>query len=93
MVFSIQSATEAKNGHLKITIIASKEKTATGRSEGKVILSLYFDSSGMVHVEFIPHGGTVNKNKYKENLICLRDFQFLVSVMGFGIGIIANADI
>jgi hypothetical protein len=34
-----------------------------------------FDSSRIVHMEFtcIPHGATVNKDRYKEILIRLRD--------------------
>jgi hypothetical protein len=30
--------------------------------EGKAVLELFFDSSGIVHMEFIPKGATVNKH-------------------------------
>jgi hypothetical protein len=32
------------------------------------VLELFFDSSGIVHMEFIPEGVTVNKYLYKEIL-------------------------
>lgn len=43
------------------------------RSKGKVMLELFFDSLGIVHMEFIPQGATVNKTRYKEILRRLRD--------------------
>lgn len=42
-------------------------------SQGKVMLELFFGSLGIVHMEFIPHGAIVNKDRYKEILICLLD--------------------
>jgi hypothetical protein len=33
------------------------------------MLELFFDLSGIVHMEFIPHGATVNKDRYREVLI------------------------
>jgi hypothetical protein len=32
------------------------------------MVELFFDSSGIVHVEFIPEGATVNKHRYEEIL-------------------------
>ena len=32
------------------------------------MLELFFDSNGIVHMEFIPERATVNKTRYKENL-------------------------
>jgi hypothetical protein len=32
------------------------------------MLELFFNSSGIVHMEFIPEGATVNKHNYKEIL-------------------------
>jgi hypothetical protein len=37
------------------------------------MLVLFFDSSGIVHKEFIQGGGTVNKHRYKELLCHLRN--------------------
>jgi hypothetical protein len=37
------------------------------------MLELFFDSSGTVHMEFIPEGATVNKHHYKEILHRLRN--------------------
>jgi hypothetical protein len=36
------------------------------------MLELFFDSSGIIHMEFIPGGATVNKHRYKEilRLLC-----------------------
>jgi hypothetical protein len=70
MVFSVRSETEATIGHLEISIIATKGGQA--RSKGKALLELFFDSSEIVHMEFIP-GATVNKHRYKEILRCLRN--------------------
>jgi hypothetical protein len=36
------------------------------------MLELFFDSSGIVYIEFIPEGATVNKHRYKEILRRLR---------------------
>jgi hypothetical protein len=43
-----------------------KKKSRQGRSKGKVMLELFFDSSGSVHREFMLEGVTVNKHCYKE---------------------------
>jgi hypothetical protein len=64
-VFSVLPTTEAKTGHLEITAITKKEKTMWNRSKGKVMLQLFFYSSGNVHAENIPEGTTVNKRHYK----------------------------
>jgi hypothetical protein len=73
IAFSLRSATEATIGHLVIAIIAKKKETVTGQFKRQVILELFFDSSGIVHVEFIPEGATVNKHRYKEILRRLRN--------------------
>ena len=36
-------------------------KRRQDRSKDKVMLELFFDSNGIVHIEFIPEGATVNK--------------------------------
>jgi hypothetical protein len=45
---------------------------------------LFFNSSGIVHMEFIPEGATVNKHCYKEILphLC----KFVVSILSSGAG-------
>jgi hypothetical protein len=47
MVLSVQFTTEATLGHLKIVIIAKKEETMAGQVKGKIMLELFFDSSGI----------------------------------------------
>jgi hypothetical protein len=37
-------------GNLEITTIAKKEETATGLGKGKVMLELFLNSSGTVHI-------------------------------------------
>jgi hypothetical protein len=71
--------TEVTIGHLEIAIIA-KKKPQQARSKGKIMLELFFDSSGIVHMEFIP-GATVNKHRIAINAI-----QFAVSSLSFGAG-------
>jgi hypothetical protein len=44
------------------------KKPRQDSSKGMVILELFFDSPGIVHVEFIPKRGTVNKHRYKQIL-------------------------
>ena len=42
--------------------VSPKQKTPRrDRSKGKVMLELFFDSLGIVHMEFIPQGVTVKK--------------------------------
>jgi histone-lysine N-methyltransferase SETMAR len=48
-----------------------KKKPRQDRSKGKVMLELFFDSSGIVHMEFIAEGVTVNKHHCKEVHRCL----------------------
>jgi hypothetical protein len=70
MVFPICSATEVTLGHLEITVIKTM-KPQQDKLKGKVILELFFNSSGNIHMEFIPEVATVNKHHYKELLRCL----------------------
>jgi hypothetical protein len=50
-----------------------KKKLQQDRSKGEVMLEQFFDSSGIVHVEFIPERATVNKHHYKGILLRLRN--------------------
>jgi hypothetical protein len=68
MVFSALSTTEVKLSHLEIAITTKKEETVTGQVKWQVMLEQFFNSSGIVHTEFIPKGVTVNKHCYKEIL-------------------------
>jgi hypothetical protein len=49
-----------------------QKKPRQDGSKGKVMLELFFGSSGIVHMEFIPKGATLNKHHYMEILRCLR---------------------
>ncbi|KAJ4451915.1 hypothetical protein ANN_03393 [Periplaneta americana] len=56
----------------KTPLSPRQKKPRQARSKGKVMLELFFDSNGIVHMEFIPEGATVNKTRYKEILGRLR---------------------
>ena len=43
------------------------------RSNVKVLISLFFDSNGVMHHEFLPQGRTVNKEYYLEVMCRLRE--------------------
>jgi hypothetical protein len=49
-----------------------KKKPQQDRAKGKAMLELFVDSSGIVHVQFIPEGATINKHRYKQILCRLR---------------------
>jgi hypothetical protein len=61
----------------KLPSLPRKKKLRQDRSKGKVMLELFFDSSGIVHMEFIPEGATVSKHRYEEILRCLSQFNSL----------------
>lgn len=69
MVFPLRSATEATIRHLENAIISTTEKSATRqvKRQGDA-LTVFFYSNGIVHIEFIPQGATVDKILYKEIL-------------------------
>jgi hypothetical protein len=71
VLFSARSTTEATVGHLETAIITRREETVTGQVRRKGNAWNGLDSSGTVHMEFIPEGATVNKHRYKEILRCL----------------------
>jgi hypothetical protein len=52
----------------KSPLSSRNQKPRWDRSKGKVMLELFFGSSGIVHMEFIPEGSTVSKHCYKEIL-------------------------
>lgn len=49
------------------------KKARQVRSNVKVMLTAFFDSSGLVHHEYAPHGTTITKEYYQEVLRRLRD--------------------
>jgi hypothetical protein len=49
------------------------------------MLELFFDSSGIVHMEFILEWATVNKHHYK-GIFTIYAVQFVISVLSFGAG-------
>jgi hypothetical protein len=61
--------------------MAKKEETVTGQ----VKRQLFFNSSGIVYMEFIPEGATVNKHHYKRSFV-IYTVQFIVSILSFSRG-------
>jgi len=53
-------------------VAATKKKSRQVRSHVKVMLTVFFDSEGVVHYEFLPQGGTVSKEYYLEVMQRLR---------------------
>jgi hypothetical protein len=53
--------------------VAATKKSRQVRSHVKVMLTVFFDSEGVVHYEFLPQGQTVNKEHYLEVMQRLRE--------------------
>ena len=53
--------------------VAKTKKARKVRSHVKVMLTVFFDSEGVVHYEFLPQGRTVNKEYYLEVMQRLRE--------------------
>ena len=53
--------------------VAETKKARQERSNVKVMLTVFFDSEGVVHYEFLPQGQTVNKEYYLEVMQRLRE--------------------
>lgn len=51
----------------------AKKKARQLRSNVKVMLTVFFDSRGVVHHEYAPQGQNINKEDYLEVLPRLRD--------------------
>ena len=51
---------------------AVRGERLTACAARQVMLELFSDSNGIVHMEFIPEGATINKTRYKEILGRLR---------------------
>ena len=54
-------------------VTATKKKARQVRSHVKVMLTVFFDSEGVVHYEFLTQGRTVNKEYYLEVMQSLRE--------------------
>ena len=54
-------------------VAANKKKACQVRSHVKVMLTVFFDSMGVVNHEFLPQGRTVNKEYYLEVTQRLRE--------------------
>ena len=53
--------------------VAATKKSRQVSSHVKVMLTVFFDSEGVVHYEFPPQGRTVNKEYYLEVMQRLRE--------------------
>ena len=85
MVFPVRSATEATIHHLENASIATTEKTATSQVKRQGDAgTVFFYTIGIVHMEFIPEGATVNKSVTRRSLVVYA-IQFVVKVLSFGV--------
>ena len=66
MVFPVRSATGDNPPPGKRQYRHDRKEPRQDRSKDKVKVELLSDSNGIVHMEFIPEGATVNKTRYKE---------------------------
>ena len=73
MMFPVPSKLKRQSDTCKTPVSPQQKEPRQDRSKDKVMLKLFFDSNGIVHMEFIPEGATVFKTRYKEILGCLYD--------------------
>ncbi len=52
---------------------ARPRKSRTNRSTRKTMMTAFFDHQGLIHVEFLPHGETINAAAYRQVLARLRE--------------------
>ena len=76
-MFPVRSSTEATNRHLENRQYRHEggegKRDRTGQKARRCLKLLFYYSNGIVHMEFIPEGATLNKHRHKEILGFLRD--------------------
>ncbi|GFU14735.1 hypothetical protein TNCV_4228891 [Trichonephila clavipes] len=61
MVVFIRLTIQENFGYVEIAIISTQAEVPQDSSEGKIMLDVFFDIQGIVHLEFYPQGCTMNK--------------------------------
>jgi len=72
-VYGYDPETKFQSSQWKHPTSPRPKKARKVRSNVKVMLTVFFDSSGVVHHEYAPHGTTITKEYYQEVLRRLRD--------------------
>lgn len=72
-VFGYDPETKAQSSQWKSPTSPRPKKARQSRSNVKTLLTVFFDSQGVVHHEFLPQGCTVNQNYYGAVLRRLRE--------------------
>ena len=67
-VFEYDPETKRQSMQWKSPTSPRPKKARMSKSKVKLMLIAFFDSKGIVHLEFIPQGQTVNQYVYKEVL-------------------------
>jgi len=72
-IYGYDPETKVQSSQWKHLTSPRPKKARQVRSQVKVMLTVFFDSSGVVHHEYAPHGQTITKEYYLEVLRRLRD--------------------
>lgn len=72
-VYGYDPETKQQSSYWKNPESPRKKKARMSRANFKTLLTLFFDTQGLVHCEYAPPGQTVNKQYYLEVLKRLRD--------------------
>jgi hypothetical protein len=72
-VYGYDPETKMQSSQWKLPSCPRPKKARQVRSNGKVMLTVFFDSRGVVHHEYAPQGTTTTKEYYQEVLHRLRD--------------------
>jgi len=71
--FQYDPASKRQSMHWKSPISPRQKKARQSKSKFKAIMIFFFDIRGIVHVEWVPEGQTVNQVYYKEVFTNLRE--------------------
>ncbi|KAF0706444.1 protein GVQW3-like [Aphis craccivora] len=72
-VFAYDPETKLHSSEWHTTTSPRPKKSRVVKSQLKVMFIVFFDSEGLVHLEFVSNGQMVNSSFYIEVLKCLRD--------------------
>ena len=70
-IFEYDPLTKRQSLEWKSASSPRPKKARLFKSKIKVMLIVFFDVHGIVHLEFLPQGQTINQNVYKDILRCL----------------------
>jgi [histone H3]-lysine36 N-dimethyltransferase SETMAR len=71
-VYGYDVETKVQSSQWKSKISPRPKKARQVRSKVKVMLTVFFDSKGVIHHEFLPQGETINRFRYLDTLRTLR---------------------